>query len=103
VSSVDGTSAATPTVAGLMGSLNAWRIANGKPVVGFVNPLLYTIYAKNPAAFNDVISGDNSCTESACPCPAKTGFGATKGWDATTGVGTPNYGVMKDTITAMGI
>lgn len=103
VSSVDGTSAATPVFAGLVGSLNAWRIANGKPVLGYLNPLLYAAYAANPLSFNDITSGDNSCTEGACPCPANTGFGATAGWDATTGLGTPNYGVLKATIEAMGI
>ena len=38
VESVDGTSAATPAVAGMLANLNAWRLANGKPVLGFVNP-----------------------------------------------------------------
>jgi len=103
VNSVDGTSAATPVFSGLIADINSWRVANGKPVVGFVSPLLYAAYAQNPKAFNDVTSGDNSCTESACPCPANTGFGATAGWDATTGLGTPNYGILKETITAMGI
>jgi tripeptidyl-peptidase-1 len=103
VVSVDGTSAATPAIAGMLANLNAWRLASGKPVLGFVNPLLYAIYASTPAAFNDVVSGDNQCTESACPCPAKTGFNAAPGWDATTGLGTPNYGMLKAAITAMGI
>ncbi len=71
VNAVDGTSAATPVISGLVADLNAWRISNGKPVIGFFNPLLYAIYGQNPKAFNDVISGDNSCTEGACPCPGK--------------------------------
>jgi tripeptidyl-peptidase-1 len=103
VTSVDGTSAATPAVAGMLANLNAWRLANGKPVLGFVNPLLYAISAADPLAFNDITSGDNSCTESACPCPAGTGFFAAPGWDATTGLGTPNYGRIKSAILAMGI
>ena len=45
---MDGTSAATPTFAGIVSNLNAWRTANGKPLLGFVNPLLYQIYATNP-------------------------------------------------------
>jgi tripeptidyl-peptidase I len=65
VSSVDGTSAATPVIAGLLANLNAWRLANGKPVLGFVNPLLYSIAAADPLAFNDVVQGDNQCTEDA--------------------------------------
>jgi subtilase family serine protease len=103
VQAVDGTSAATPLVAGLITSMNGWRKANGKPTLGFLNPLLYAVYDKDPTAFNDVTVGDNSCTESACPCPAKTGFGAIKGWDASTGLGTPNYEKIKATLTAMGI
>jgi len=71
--------------------------------LGYLNPLLYSIYAKDPTAFNDVLTGDNSCTESACPCPANTGFGAVAGWDAATGLGTPNYEKIKAAITAMGI
>ena len=99
---VDGTSASTPVVAGLVGSLNAWRIANGKPVLGFMNPLLYTLGASSPGAFNDITSGDNSCTEEGCSTGC-SGFGAVKGWDAATGWGTPNYQGMKSAITAMGI
>jgi hypothetical protein len=62
-SSVDGTSAATPVFAGLVANLNAWRITNGKPVLGFINPLLYKIHAGFKGAFNDVVQGDNTCTE----------------------------------------
>ncbi len=97
IQAVDGTSAATPVFSGLIASLNGWRVANGKPVLGWLNPLLYALYDKDPTTFNDVLTGDNSCTESACPCPAKTGFGATAGWDAATGLGTPNYDKIKAT------
>ena len=103
VTSVDGTSAATPVMAGIVANLNAWRLANGKPVLGFLNPLLYAIYAKDASAFNDIVQGDNSCTEDACPCPANTGFSAAPGWDAATGLGTPNMAVIKKNILSMGI
>lgn len=96
---VDGTSASTPVAAGLIGSLNAWRIANGKPVLGFLNPLLYSLPA---SAFNDITSGDNSCTEGGCSAGC-SGFAAVPGWDAATGLGTLNYQGMKASITAMGI
>jgi tripeptidyl-peptidase-1 len=88
---------------GLIANLNAYRLKNNKPVLGFVNPLLYAIYAKDATAFNDVVQGDNTCTEDACPCPANTGYYAAPGWDATTGLGTPNYGKIRDIIDAMGI
>jgi len=103
INMVDGTSAATPVFAGLMADINAWRLANNKPVLGFVSPLLYQIYAANPKSYNDITSGDNSCTESACPCPANTGYYAAPGFDATTGLGTLNYGIFKETMAAMGI
>jgi len=103
VASIDGTSASAPVFAGLVANLNAWRLRSGKPVLGFVNPLLYAIHAADPSAFNDVVQGDNRCTEAACPCPAKTGFFAAPGWDAASGLGTPNYGRIKAAIAAMGI
>jgi tripeptidyl-peptidase I len=103
VQSVDGTSAATPVWAGIVANLNAWRLQNGKPVMGFINPVLYAVAKANPLAFFDVVSGDNQCTESACPCPAGTGFFAAPGWDAATGLGTPNVAQIKASIEAMGI
>jgi tripeptidyl-peptidase-1 len=103
VTSVDGTSCATPVVAGLVADLNAWRLSQGKPLLGFFNPLLYQIYATNPKSFTDVVQGDNTCTEDACPCPAGDGYYAAPGWDACTGLGTPVYSVMKATIASMGI
>jgi len=98
---VDGTSASTPTWSGIVANLNAVLLANGKPVLGYVNQLLYQLYAKDPTIFNDVVQGDNTCTEDACPCPAGDGFYAAPGWDATTGLGTPNYGKLKAAIMAM--
>lgn len=91
VNHVDGTSASTPTMAGMIALLNAWRLSKGQPVLGYINPLLYKAYATDPSAFNDVVQGDNTCTESACPCPANTGFYAAPGWDATSGLGTINF------------
>lgn len=38
---LSGTSAATPTVAGMVAMLNAARIRKGKRPLGFLNPLLY--------------------------------------------------------------
>ena len=95
--SVDGTSAASPTIAGLVGLMNSQRLKNGKPVLGFFNPLLYTIFnMTNGAAFNDITEGSNACTEEGCWC--KTGFAAAPGWDASTGLGTPNVGKMMEAI-----
>lgn len=90
---VDGTSCAAPSWGGIIGLLNAHRLRLGRPVVGFANPLLYQIYAATSgAAFNDITVGDNACTESGCAC--KYGFPAIRGWDAATGLGTPNVGLI---------
>ncbi|KAJ6515437.1 tripeptidyl peptidase A [Mycena sanguinolenta] len=78
---IGGTSAATPTFAGLVALLNDARLAAGRPALGFLNPLLYQ---RGEHAFNDVVSGTNP----GCGTP---GFNATKGWDPVTGLGTPDF------------
>merc|ERR1712045_716346 len=78
---VAGTSASCPVVAGIFARMNGLRLAAGKPVLGFLNPLIY----QNPDAFQDVEHGTNA------PEGEKYGFKAVKGWDAATGLGTPDY------------
>lgn len=79
---VMGTSASTPTVAGIISMLNDHRLKNKKPPMGFLNPFIY----KNPQALYDVTTGYNE----GCLAHDK-GFYATKGYDPVTGNGTPNY------------
>ena len=67
---IGGTSAVAPLWAALIARINA---ANGKPA-GFVNPLLYA----NPGALRDITAGSNG------------DFDAASGWDACTGLGSPN-------------
>jgi kumamolisin len=67
---IGGTSAVAPLWAGLIALANA---ANGQDV-GFVNPALYG----DPKAFRDITSGNNGA------------FSAGPGWDACTGLGSPN-------------
>ncbi|TFK79833.1 tripeptidyl peptidase A [Polyporus arcularius HHB13444] len=90
--SIGGTSAASPTFAGIVSLLNSARLSKGKPPLGFLNPLVYAIHAASPTAFNDITTGNNP----GCGTP---GFNATKGWDPVTGVGTPNFGKLKDIVT----
>merc|ERR1711879_812705 len=62
-SPVGGTSAATPTIAGVASHLNDLSYKKtGKPL-GFLNPLLYKMHAEASDAFTDVTIGDNRCTE----------------------------------------
>ncbi|KAK6971675.1 family S53 protease-like protein [Favolaschia claudopus] len=79
-----GTSASTPSVAGMVALINDRLIKEGKPVLGFLNPFLYA----NEGAFNDVVKGHNSGFE----CPASSvAFDAVPGWDPLSGLGTPNF------------
>lgn len=77
-----GTSAVSPLWAGLIALINQ-RLANlGKPRAGFINPLLYQM-GPSSGVFHDIVHGDND-TE-------KLGmYKARKGWDACTGLGTPD-------------
>ena len=77
-----GTSAATPMFASVVAKLNEIRLSKGDSPMGFLNPFIY----KNAHLFNDVTTGNNGGRPG-----EKWGFPATKGWDATTGVGTPNF------------
>lgn len=88
---VSGTSCASPTAAGVFGLLNDVRLQSGKSPLGFLNPFIYL----HAAAFNDCTSGSNM------GCLLAGGFPAVKGWDAVTGVGTPNYAALKAAALAL--
>ncbi|KAJ6483869.1 peptidase S8/S53 domain-containing protein [Mycena vitilis] len=82
---VGGTSASSPTFAGIIALINDRLVAAGKPVLGFLNPFLYST-ASN--AFTDITIGHNS----GFVCPASSvAFDAVAGWDALTGLGTPIF------------
>lgn len=73
-----GTSAVAPLMAGLIVRLNQ---ATGKNV-GFLNPFLYANATKG--VVRDVTKGTNAIKDTLA------GYHAKKGWDACTGLGTPN-------------
>ncbi|WP_201369542.1 S53 family peptidase [Ktedonobacter robiniae] len=83
-----GTSASTPTWAGLMAIAN--QLA-GHPL-GFINPTLYSLAqgAGEQQNFHDVTIGynNNQSTKGGETVNVK-GFQAVPGWDAVTGLGTP--------------
>lgn len=79
--SVGGTSASSPTFGAVIALLNDYRLANGKPSLGFLNPLLYSTAA---SGLNDIVSGSN-------PGCGTAGFTAGIGWDPVTGLGTPDF------------
>ncbi|KAF8267626.1 subtilisin-like protein [Lactarius quietus] len=68
---VDGTSGATPIVAGIISLLNDYRLSQGKKPLGFLNPLLYGVGREG---MNDIKSGSN-------PGCGTKGFSAITGWD----------------------
>jgi len=90
IEAVSGTSASSPIVAGIVTLLNDYvNSKTGKPL-GHIAPLLYKMAADHPAAFTDIVTGDNICTEAGCS-PGCKGFYAAKGWDPVSGLGTPVY------------
>lgn len=88
---IAGTSAASPTAAGIMATLNQVREDAGKPRLGFLNPFIY----QNGAAFNDITDGINNF------CDDATAFPATAGWDAASGMGSPNFPALKKAVLAL--
>jgi kumamolisin len=74
-----GTSFAAPMWAGYLALANQQSVANGKGLIGFINPTLYTIGlgSSYDSDFHDITSGSN-------------GYSATTGYDLATGWGSPN-------------
>lgn len=85
---VSGTSASAPVMAGIVALLSAARQAQGKPPLGFLNPLLYA----NPNAFTDITAGAGiGCLNRPEFGSAGAQWNATAGWDPVTGLGTPKF------------
>ncbi|KAH8987015.1 subtilisin-like protein [Lactarius akahatsu] len=78
---LSGTSASTPTAAGIISLLNDYRISNGKAPLGFLNFLLY---GRCLEGLNDITSGSN-------PGCNTDGFSAVPGWDPVTGLGSLDF------------
>lgn len=80
---VGGTSASTPTFAGIVSLLNDARMAKGMKPLGCLNQLFY----KHPEVFTDITKGKNP-GGGGC---GVGGFSCAAGWDPVTGLGTPLY------------
>jgi uncharacterized repeat protein (TIGR01451 family) len=82
---VGGTSCAAPLWAGFTALINQQALGNGKPVVGFINPAIYSIGTGTGygSTFHDITTGNNTNKSS----PTK--FFAVSGFDLCTGWGTP--------------
>ena len=92
---IGGTSAAAPVWAGIMAIANQMA---GHPL-GFINPALYKLAnsASYSSDFHDITLGNNTNQQVNVP-----GYSAVAGWDAATGLGTPNAAkLIPDLIAAM--
>jgi len=87
------TTTTTPIIAAIITLLNEKRLNSKQPVVGFINPLLYQIYANSKNSFYDVVAGENHFG-----CCGFVGFRASPGYDVVSGVGTPNFRNLVDNI-----
>lgn len=58
---VFGTSASSPSIAGLFALINDELLNKGQPPIGFLNPLLYQMAEEEPLAFHDIVQGNNFC------------------------------------------
>lgn len=78
---IGGTSAVAPLWAALIARFNQAL----KSSIGFINPLLYQNYAQimQASGFYDITQGNNNTDDSG-------GYSAGHGWDACTGLGSPN-------------
>ena len=86
---VSGTSASSPVFCGMVTLVNGDREVNGKPPLGFINPLLYSLPMH---VFHDITSGNNKCCagqQNPVCCP--NGFYCAPGWDPVTGRGSIDF------------
>ncbi|KAF2086023.1 subtilisin-like protein [Saccharata proteae CBS 121410] len=103
-----GTSAASPVFAAIVGMLNDARLRDGKTALGFLNPWLYS---DGFNYLNDITGGGSvGCNgENGQTGASYDGSGiipwaswnATVGWDPVTGLGTPDFGKLKDAVLAL--
>ncbi|HVW11003.1 MAG TPA: protease pro-enzyme activation domain-containing protein [Bryobacteraceae bacterium] len=90
---VGGTSAAAPSMAGLVTLLNQYVVKQGIQAtagLGNINPQLYRMAQTSPAAFHDIVAGSNAvpCVQGSPGCATGTfGASAGAGYDLATGLG----------------
>ena len=98
-----GTSAATPSFAGMLALLNQYLVSTGalsQPGLGNINPTLYTLAQSTTNVFHDVTVGDNivPCGGGTPGCETGSyGYRAVRGYDQATGLGSINaYNLAKE-------
>jgi hypothetical protein len=88
---IGGTSASTPAFAGVVALAN--QATGGR--LGNINPLLYATSTSVPAAFHDIVTGNNevtchTATDPGCAPSLLYGYQAAAGYDCATGLGSVN-------------
>jgi len=92
---VGGTSAATPTMAGVVALLNQYLNVKG---LGNINPTIYNLYQTTPTAFHNNISGNNNvaCAYGSPGCDnGQEGYTASSGQGYNSAVGLGSVDVTK--------
>ena len=88
-----GTSAGSPSFAGVVGLLNQYVVSQGiqsAPGLGNINPELYRLARTSTNVFHDITQGDNKvpCAPGSPDCSTGSiGFAAGPGYDQATGLG----------------
>lgn len=90
---VGGTSAASPSFAGVVALLNHYLVSNGlesQGGLGNINPMLYRLAQSTKDVFHDITAGDNRvpCEQGSPGCGGSgMGYAAGPGYDLATGLG----------------
>ena len=91
---VGGTSASSPSFAGILALLTQYLMQQKvitQPGLGNINPTLYRLAKSTPNAFHDIVNGDNNepCVQGSPQCVnGMMGYAAAPGYDLATGLGT---------------
>jgi uncharacterized protein (TIGR03437 family) len=97
---VYGTSAAAPSMAGMVALLNHYQVTNGylkSPGLGNINAQLYRMVQSMPTAFHDITSGNNivPCAQGTPDCSnGSFGYQAGPGYDLASGLGSVDANVL---------
>jgi subtilase family serine protease len=91
-----GTSAASPALASAFAIIDSRLRARHQPPLGPVNGLLYYLHQTDPAAFYDVVSGNNTYSSKV------PGYRARRGYDLASGLGAPQFAQIAQRIPPVG-
>jgi hypothetical protein len=97
-----GTSISAPMWAAFIALANEQAAANGRPPLGLINPLIYSIglSAEYDAAFHDITTGNNTNASSPDQFFAEPGYDLCTGWGTPTGSNLINALVALDVLNA---